>query len=105
MRKAPSEDAAPVRLRITALTARSRDAEVCSRSDFVCAGFPDVGVLQAPFFSRLASGRGELNCDVPGLGSASPAALPTDLINTALTTFDGITLDCYGSIVVSAWRA
>lgn len=45
------------------------------------------------------------NAKVLSLDLAIPGATPTELINTTLTSFDGIALDCNGSIVVSAWNA
>ncbi len=45
------------------------------------------------------------NADVLSLDLGTPGASPVDLINTALTSFDGIALDCNGAIIVSAWNA
>lgn len=42
------------------------------------------------------------NADILAL-DLTPGATPAPLINTALDNLDGITLDCRGAIVVSAW--
>lgn len=42
------------------------------------------------------------NADILGL-DLTPGATPAPLINTSLDNLDGITLDCRGAIVVSAW--
>lgn len=43
------------------------------------------------------------NARVQALDLATPGAAPVDLIQTTLSNFDGITLDCRGAIIVSAW--
>ena len=43
------------------------------------------------------------NARVQSLDLATPGATPVDLIQTTLSSFDGITLDCRGAIIVSAW--
>lgn len=45
------------------------------------------------------------NARIQSLDLTTPGATPVDLIQTTLGNFDGIALDCNGSIVVSAWSA
>ena len=52
---------------------------------------------------RLLIATWNANARVQALDLATPGATPVDLIQTTLTSFDGITLDCRGAIIVSAW--
>ena len=52
---------------------------------------------------RLLIATWSANARIQSLDLTTPGATPVDLIQTTLTSFDGITLDCRGSIIVSAW--
>lgn len=52
---------------------------------------------------RLLIATWNANARIQSLDLTTPGATPVDLIQTTLTSFDGITLDCRGSIIVSAW--
>lgn len=54
---------------------------------------------------RLLIATWNANARVQSLDLATPGATPVDLIQTTLTSFDGIALDCNGAIIVSAWGA
>jgi len=52
---------------------------------------------------RLLIATWNANARVQALDLTTLGATPTDLIQTTLTSFDGITLDCRGAIIVAAW--
>ena len=61
------------------------------------------GVVYDRANQRLLIATWNANARVQSLDLATPGATPVDLIQTTLTSFDGITLDCRGAIIVSAW--
>lgn len=61
------------------------------------------GVVFDRAANRLLIATWGSNAKVLSLDLSIPGAAPVELINTTLTNFDGIALDCNGAIVVSAW--